>query len=355
MIKMRFRYTLGKNGKPVKKALVYTQDEHHIVQADIDTEALSILERLRANNFESYLVGGAVRDLILGKKPKDFDIATEASPNEIKRIFRNSRIIGKRFRLAHVFFGDKIYEVSTFRSLKDGSSGNTYGTIEEDVLRRDFTLNALFYDSRDELVIDYVGGMKDMKEKFIKPIIPLKVIFTDDPVRMVRCLKYAATSGFAIPSALKARIKTDANLLANVSPSRRTEEMMKIIKNPAAPEIVQLIFQYGLYGYLQNDAARLMQRSSAFYEAYLASLGQCASGKVCMLEPLISDYLIEENRKGAFPQSNSAEENWSKAFKLARAFILPMNPPRVELEKALTSIMHGMGISSKKPTRRRHR
>jgi poly(A) polymerase len=183
---MRFRYSAEESGKPVRKAVVYTQDEHGINFSDVDPEAVSIVERLKSFGFETYIVGGAVRDLILGKKPKDFDIASEASPTRIKKLFRNSRIIGRRFRLVHVYFGPRIFEVSTFRSMRDGPTSNTFGDIEEDVRRRDFTLNALFYDPGQQIVVDFVGGMKDIRKKRIRPIIPLAAIFRDDPGGQVR-------------------------------------------------------------------------------------------------------------------------------------------------------------------------
>ncbi|MDR2028904.1 MAG: polynucleotide adenylyltransferase PcnB, partial [Treponema sp.] len=226
---MRIRYGAEKDGRPVKKAIVYTRNEHGITFADVDPDAVYITERLRANGYETYIVGGAVRDLILGKRPKDFDIVSEASPSRIKKIFRNARIIGRRFRLVHVYFGPKIFEVSTFRSLKDGSTSNTYGTIEEDVLRRDFSLNALFYDPGEQVVVDYVGGMKDIREKRIRPIIPLSFIFKDDPVRMIRVVKYATLVGFKLPLRVRWKIKKQAPLLTPVSPSRLTEEIIKII------------------------------------------------------------------------------------------------------------------------------
>jgi poly(A) polymerase len=175
---LRIRYSAEENGKPVKKAVVYTQNEHGINFSDVDREAVFIIERLQANGYETYIVGGAVRDLILKKAPKDFDIVSAASPVRIKKIFRNARIIGHRFRLVHVYFGPRIYEVSTFRSIKDGPTSNTFGTIEEDVLRRDFTLNALFYDPLKQIVVDYVGGIQDIRNRKIRPIIPLAYIFT---------------------------------------------------------------------------------------------------------------------------------------------------------------------------------
>jgi len=196
---LRFRYGKEENGALIKKAVVYTQNEHHINVANVDKDAIFVVSRLKANGAETYIVGGAVRDLMLGKKPKDFDIVTQATPAKIKRIFRNSRVIGRRFRLVHVFFGPKIFEVSTFRSLKDGHTSNTYGSIEEDVQRRDFSLNALFYDPETQIVVDYVGGMADIRRRKIRPIIPPEVIFKDDPVRMIRAVKYAAATGFHIP------------------------------------------------------------------------------------------------------------------------------------------------------------
>ncbi|MDR1858940.1 MAG: polynucleotide adenylyltransferase PcnB, partial [Treponema sp.] len=141
---MRYRYSTGENGRLIKRAVVYTRDEHGINFDDVDGEAVGIVKRLKDCGYETYIVGGAVRDLILKKKPKDFDIVSEANPARIKKIFRNSRIIGRRFKLVHVYFGPRIFEVSTFRSLKDGLTSNTFGSINEDVLRRDFTMNALF-------------------------------------------------------------------------------------------------------------------------------------------------------------------------------------------------------------------
>ena len=174
---MLIRYGTDKNGRPIKKAIVYVKEEHGIQKSKIDFDAIHIITKLRDYGFHSYIVGGAVRDLIVGNIPKDFDIVTDATPSKIKKIFRNSRIIGKRFRIVHVIFGTKIFEVSTFRSIQEGSTGNEFGTIDEDVQRRDFTLNALYYEPVQEQVIDYVGGMRDIKKHIIRPVIPLNRIF----------------------------------------------------------------------------------------------------------------------------------------------------------------------------------
>jgi poly(A) polymerase len=269
---MRYRYSTEENGKPIKIATIYTRDEHGINPNDVDGEAASIVQRLKDAGHESYIVGGAVRDLILKKKPKDFDIVSDANPSRIKKIFRNSRIIGRRFRLVHVYFGPRIFEVSTFRSLKDGLTSNTFGSIKDDVLRRDFTMNALFYDPGQQTVIDYIGGMKDIWAKRVRPIIPLATIFKDDPVRMIRAVKYAAATGFYLPLSLKLQIKFQSPLLASVSPSRLTEEIFKIIHSPQAGHIVEALDAMGLYAWLQPNATKLMKENPGFRSRYLRSL-----------------------------------------------------------------------------------
>jgi poly(A) polymerase len=345
---LRIRYGAEKDGKPVKKAIVYTQNEHRINLADVDGDAVHITERLRSEGFETYIVGGAVRDLMLQKKPKDFDIVSEASPTRIKRVFRNSRVIGRRFRLVHVYFGPKIFEVSTFRSLKDGLTSNTYGTIEEDVLRRDFSLNALFYDPGKQVVVDYVGGVKDIKRRLIRPIIPLSYIFKDDPVRMIRAMKYAVATGFKLPLTLRWKIKKQAFLLGPVSPSRLTEEISKIIHSPCAAQIIESLEAYGLYRYIQPNASRLMKESENFRARYLRSLetlnresGDAAkTGEA--LAALIRDYLedfVDWNAEGI-------TENYRSAFMGARQFVLPMSPPRMELDHAVRFVFaeHGQNV-----------
>ena len=178
----------------------------------IDPDADKILRRLRRNGHIAYLVGGCVRDLLLGRTPKDFDIATSATPNEIKDLFRNSRIIGRRFRLAHIFFGQKIIETATFRTNpREGAEAtgdepeellirrdNVFGTAEEDARRRDFTINGLFYDIESGEVIDYVGGLADLGARTVRTIGDPDVRFREDPVRILRAIKFAARLGFSI-------------------------------------------------------------------------------------------------------------------------------------------------------------
>jgi poly(A) polymerase len=345
---MRFRYAAGKNGKLVKKALVYTRDEHGINFADVDSEAVGIVQRLKNAGYDTYIVGGAVRDLILGKKPKDFDIASEANPARIKKLFRNSRIIGRRFRLVHVYFGQRIFEVSTFRSLRDGPTSNTFGTIGEDVLRRDFTMNALFYDPGQQIVIDYVGGMKDIRAKQIRPIIPLATIFKDDPVRMIRAVKYGAATGFSLPFTLKWKIKKQSPLLASISPSRLTEEIFKIIHSSCAACIVEALDRMGLYQYLQPGAARLLRENPGFRERYLRSMAALHQEGFKDLPGEAMGALINDYLEDITDWERGVAENYKTTFAAARSFVLPMNPPRFELDHAVRRFFAAHGITIKK-------
>jgi poly(A) polymerase len=344
---LRFRYSSGKDGTPVKKATVYTQDEHGIKVDNVDTDAVYITSRLNTAGYETYIVGGAVRDLILGKKPKDFDIASAASPAQLKKIFRNARVIGKRFRLVHVFFGSKIIEVATFRSVKEGSTGNEFGTIEEDVLRRDFSINALFYDPGKQIVVDYIGGMRDIWDKKIRPIIPLKVIFTDDPVRMIRAVKYAALAGFDLPLKIRWKIKTQAALLAHISPSRLTEEITKILHSPDSAIIVRELEELGLYEHLQPEASKLMKSDTGFRRRYLDRFAAIAAASppspAVSLQALYRDKLEE-----SIDWKEATVETYKNIFYIARQFVLPMNPPRIELDRGIRMIFAEHNIIIKK-------
>ncbi|UTC78084.1 polynucleotide adenylyltransferase PcnB [Treponema sp. OMZ 799] len=344
---MLVRYGQNAEGKQVRQALVYTKDEHHIAPEKIDLEAVKIIQRLNSQGFEAYIVGGAVRDLLIGHVPKDFDIATSAEPSKIRKIFRNSRIIGRRFRLVHIFFGEKIYEVSTFRSTEDGSIGNKFGTIDEDVHRRDFTLNALYYDPIHELVIDYVGGVKDIKSKKIRPIIPLQLIFSEDPVRMIRAIKYAAMTDSSIPFFVQLQIRKNAHLLEFVSPSRITEEINKIIFSGHSSDIIKKLLDFKLYVYIQPGACAFIDSSSKFKKMYLENLAlldkevdakpQIKQGEC--LKSLLKDY----TRLIADPEG-LPQEVYTYVYKECRHFILPMNPQRKELEFAVKSILNDLGI-----------
>ena len=352
---MLYRYGTDGKGKLVKKAVVYTQTEHLISNINIDPDALQIINRLRDAGYTAYIVGGAVRDLIVGNKPKDFDIVTDATPSKIKKIFRNSRIIGRRFRLVHVVFGKKIFEVSTFRSNAEGSVGNDFGTIEEDVLRRDFTLNALYYDPLQEQVIDYVGGMKDIKKHVLKPVIDLDRIFVEDPVRMLRAIKYSATTHAKMSRSLRHKIISSASLLSQISPSRLTEELLKIINSTYAYEIISEALETDLFMYLQPSATGLIYENKKYEKDYMQSIKELSLlnktnpevrlGKKMIF--IIRDFVYqltdwEKEIEAKTPFSELYGKTWAEC----RNFVLPMNPVRRELEFAVKQTLIDLGVSS---------
>ncbi len=239
----------------------------------LDPDALKVVHRLRNFGHQAYLVGGCVRDLLLGRPPKDFDIATSARPGEIKKIFRNSRIIGRRFKLAHLFFGDKILEVSTFRKapleVENPEEGdlliqrdNVFGTAEEDARRRDFTVNGLFYDPAKHAVIDWVGGLDDLKARRIRTIGDPLRRFREDPVRILRAVKFATRLGFEVdPEGWKA-MKAAAPDLSRAAPPRILEEIFRLLRSANALGAFQLLRQVGALRVILPTLAEWLDRAS---------------------------------------------------------------------------------------------
>lgn len=257
-----FQKLFGKTNKKIYPKII-SPDVHKIRNSFIDFNALKIINRLRRFGFDAYIVGGAVRDCLLGKKPKDFDVATNATPKEIKKIFTNGRIIGRRFKLVHIIFGDSYIEVATFRTAaafknkesknenKDPfAKENNFGTIEEDVLRRDFSVNALYYNPEDQTIIDYVGGFEDINSRIIRPLNPPEVSFLEDPVRMLRAVKYMAALDCVIPENVLKKIRKFSKELKQASLARLYEEINKIIKTGKSAKILQSLFDTQLLKYL---------------------------------------------------------------------------------------------------------
>lgn len=249
------------------------RSQHNISKTDISVNSLKVLNRLGKGDFDAYLVGGSVRDLLLHKTPKDFDVATNAKPNEVRKLFKNCRIIGRRFRLAHILFYRDIIEVATFRSTEPASeqqkvsdSGmivrdNVYGTIEEDAWRRDFTLNALYYDIRNSTILDFTGGFDDIKNKTIRIIGDANERFREDPVRMLRAIRFAAKLDFQLCDDTAQAIAPNAHLLTNVSNSRLFDEVAKLYHCGNAVKVQQLLQQHGLFQYLFPQLENLANKS----------------------------------------------------------------------------------------------
>jgi poly(A) polymerase len=217
---------------------LYAQSQHKIKIEQIDSHAREIIDGLNTSGFKAYLVGGCIRDLVLKKSPKDFDVVTEATPEQIKQVIPRSRIIGRRFKLVHIRKGRKITEVSTFRS-KGGKKtsktnkgivlrDNFYGTIKEDAFRRDFTINSLYLDISDMKIIDYTGGFKDLKNRQLSSIGDSKLRFREDPIRIIRAVRFLCNLNLKLKKSLKKDLINFAHLLQEISPARKYEEILKL-------------------------------------------------------------------------------------------------------------------------------
>ncbi len=235
---------------------IVPRPEHTLSRKNLPVEALKVLYRLHYASFKAYLVGGSVRDLLLGRQPKDFDLATDARPGEVRKLFRNSRIIGRRFRLVQVFFrGGKIVEVSTFRCLSEFDEGpdaaltryNSFGTPAEDAQRRDLTINGLFYNIADFSVVDYVGGLEDLRRGLIRVIGDPGVRFVRDPMRMLRVLRHAARTGFSIDAKTWEELVAKRHLIRLCAPARIRDELLRDFKSSAARPFFELMFESSLF------------------------------------------------------------------------------------------------------------
>ena len=241
---------------------------HAITPADIDPDAFKVLRRLSQFGYHAYLVGGGVRDLLLGRPPKDFDIATSARPTEVRRLFRNCRVIGRRFRLAHICFaGGKVIEVATFRAAPDHDEDdgpirddNEFGTPETDALRRDFTVNALFYDPVTDEVIDYVGGLADLADRRIRTIGDAVVRLREDPVRILRAVKFAARLGLEPDDEARRAILSERYALRKAAVPRLLEEIVRMLWQGAAARSYELMAELGLLELLLPEIAGFLGR-----------------------------------------------------------------------------------------------
>ena len=265
-------------------APVIPRNEHSISRTHISESALKVLYRLKKAGFESYLVGGGVRDLLLGGMPKDFDVATDALPEQIRSLFGNSRIIGRRFRLVHVRYGKEIIEVATFRShheqaehegqamVEDGLilRDNVYGTLEEDAFRRDFTINALYYNIADFSVVDFTGGMADLQARTLRMIGDPGIRLQEDPVRMLRAIRFAAKLHFGLEAGLKQQIELQGDRMDLVPPARLFEEVLKLFLSSHAERTFTLLVEHNLFRHLFAQTAELIQPSDGYAWRFVA-------------------------------------------------------------------------------------
>ncbi len=372
-----------------KTPVIIARPEHGISRSLINPNALRILYRLKDNGYIGYLVGGCVRDLLLGREPKDFDVVTNATPNEVKRIFRNCRLIGRRFRLAHLHFQDEIIEVATFRSLAadepepqsagthDGSHrhprtlkdddgmilrDNVYGTPAEDALRRDFTVNSLCYSIADFSIIDYSNGLADLNAGIIRTIGDPDVRFREDPVRMLRAVRFAALLGFSIEETTRAALVAAADTIVRAAPARLYEELLKIFLSGEAASCGDLLQRSGLFTALFPHFSRwLGVENDGFphtgFGQMLARIDDIIQqgGKVSaplLLALLFGEYLDEKSerfRQRGAPRQQSIDAAVAEFMGETCPTVMIMNRVGIALRDIISQQMRLNKIPGRKP------
>jgi poly(A) polymerase len=330
--------------------VIRPRSEHTISRKNIDPDALKVLYRLHNSGFSAYLVGGGVRDMLVGLAPKDFDVATNAHPQEIRKLFRNARLIGRRFRLAHIVFGPKIIEVSTFRKKSEYVNedagdllirrDNTFGTAEEDALRRDFTVNGLFYDIGSFSIIDYVGGLDDIDLRLIRSIGEPAVRFREDPIRILRAVKFAARLGFDIEPTARAAMVSERWELPKAAAPRIVEEHLRMLRGGQARRSYQLLRELGILEVVlpRIDQFLLSADDAVFPERmrlweYLETLDELRQqGRELTNVVLVGCLLIHPIRAAALSRGLDLE-NPQHVEELLQPFAAEMHLPRRDAER----------------------
>ena len=343
-----FSYVTGKQSDtqpqaPVPTLSILPRDRHTISRRHISDNALKVLHRLNSHGYQAFLVGGCIRDLMLDLHPKDFDIATSATPEEVRGLFRNSRIIGRRFKLIHVVFGREVIEVATFRASHraeddehDSSIShhsqkgrilrdNVYGTIEDDAIRRDFTMNSLYYTTTDFSIHDYCGGVQDIHNKVIRLIGDPETRYREDPVRMLRAIRFAAKLDFHIADSTAAPIATLAHLLKDIPAARLFDEILKLFLSGRAESTYYLLQDYHLF--------------DSLFPATQASLKDApAAGQVIVNALHNTDLRIQED-KPVTPAFFFAAMLWPALVRLRDRYQNEGMPPVPALQQAATQVI----------------
>ncbi|WP_319804045.1 polynucleotide adenylyltransferase PcnB [Candidatus Nitrosacidococcus sp. I8] len=285
----------------INSPTIISQSKHGIPRECISDPAHKVLEHLNRSGFNAYLVGGCVRDLLLGYKPKDFDVATDATPEQVRELFPNSRLIGRRFRLAHVRFKRNIIEVSTFRAppsekLLDHNGrivdDNIYGTLEQDAWRRDFSINALYYDIRTDSVIDYTGGITDLEKHQIRLIGNPTTRYQEDPVRMLRAVRFMCKLGFDLHPESKEAIYQFASTLQNIPPARLFEEVIKLFLSGYAIQAFSLLRHFGLFQWLFPETETYLIQGDRFSQSFLEQALINTDNRVLEEKPVTAAFLF---------------------------------------------------------------
>ena len=354
-----------------------TRGEHGISREDVSPNALKVMYRLNGAGFESYLVGGCVRDILMGHEPKDFDVVTNATPEQIKGLFRNCRLIGRRFRLAHIVFGREIIEVATFRghhsepdnndeaagdsktakakvTAKQDAHGqlvrdNVFGTIEEDAERRDFTFNAMYYSVADFTVKDFANGLAAIEKREVELIGDPETRYREDPVRMLRAARFAVKLGMRIEAKTAAPIKSLANLLQNIPPARLFEETLKLFLSGKGEETFLMLHEYGLIEplfpqltpFLKDENSREMQ----FVRRVLANTDERINSDQrvtpAFLYAALLWYPVEEESQRLQSESGL---NAHDAFNIASGEVIARQTQRIMIPKRFSTVVRDIWI-----------
>ncbi|HSW70303.1 MAG TPA: polynucleotide adenylyltransferase PcnB [Gammaproteobacteria bacterium] len=324
--------------KNTVQPIIIPRNEHSISRAAISQNALKVLYRLHGAGYGAYLVGGCVRDLLFGFRPKDFDIATDARPEDVRKLFKNCRLIGKRFRLAHILFGKEIIEVATFRThhekaheqhAKKSHHGmilrdNVYGTIEDDVWRRDFTINALYYNIADFSVVDYTGGMQDIKNKLLRMIGDPEQRFLEDPVRLLRAVRFLGKLSIHVSPETEKLLNQLSHSLQHVSPARLFQEVLKLFQEGATAATFELLHKYRLFEQLFSQTAETLNQPET---------------KKLLDEALINTDARAKEGKTISPAFLLAVFLWRPVLQQSIHLKTEQLPPYAALEKALQSVL----------------
>jgi poly(A) polymerase len=357
---------------------VIPRPEHNISRSNISRNALKVMYRLRDAGYQAFLVGGGVRDLLLGREPKDFDIATDAHPEDVRRLFRNCRLIGRRFRLAHVFFGRDIVEVATFRASGDEDADaedetllvkdeegrilrdNRYGSIEDDVWRRDFTANALYYNIQDFSIWDYVGGVEDIRAGVLRLIGEPEARYREDPVRLLRAVRFAAKLGFQVEPESERPLRTLAPLLDSVPPARLFDEVLKLFLGGHGVASYEVMRRYGHFRQLFPAVDRLLDSEEGEpYRALLLASLRNTDERVAADEPVTPVFLFAVlmwgpvRRRAAVLQE--AGEPPVQALLLAADEVMDAQQAQVAIPRRITTPMKELMVMQLRLTKTRGR
>ncbi len=351
---------MNNSGKPASKGpKIIPRSAHGFSRDEVSKSALKVLYRLHKSGYQAFLVGGCVRDALVGLHPKDFDVATDATPDEVRALFSNCRLIGRRFRLAHVRFGREIIEVATFRAAANHVDDdhahdeegriirdNVYGGIEEDVWRRDFTCNSLYYNIADHSIWDFVGGVDDIRQKHIVLIGDADQRLREDPVRMLRAVRFAAKLEFTVDDSVIRAIRNNVELLANVPAARLFDEFLKLFQAGHAERTFDMLREYGLFEQLFPATDQEIDEDRAFADFVRAALRntdkRVAAGKSVTPMFLLGVFFWAPARRLAAVRRAEEKMSESQALSLASYELAGQQQRRVSIPRRFTVPMREM-------------